>query len=200
MKLVLVRHGRTNKNISGLLHSRSDESLLDEVGKAQMQKVAQRLKQEFWPFYIHTSVEARARESARIISELVGADALEAKGFEERNWGEFEGCPWTEVKRILDQLSLAERFIYRPPGGENWGEFKKRTVQALRKIIKEKDNKNVVIVTHGGVIRVLLPFLLNVPKEESFKYDPANASLTVFNYEEEKFYPALIDDVSHLDL
>jgi broad specificity phosphatase PhoE len=44
----------------------------------------------------------------------------------------------------------------------------------------------LVIITHGGVIRALMPYLLGVPKEESFKYDPPNASITIFEIINEK--------------
>lgn len=200
MKLILVRHGQTSKNVSGQLHSQFDESVLDGVGKDQIKKMAQRLKQEFWPFSLYTSPEARARESAQIISELVGEEALEVKGFEERDWGEFEGRPWSEIKSLLDKLSLTERFVYRPPGGETWKEFEERTVRSLLAKLEVIKSKNIVIITHAGVIRVLLPFLLNVAKEESFKYDLRNGSLTVLNYENKNFFPVLVDDVRHLDL
>ena len=54
------------------------------------------------------------------------------------------------------------------------------------------------MVTHGGAIRALLPFLLDVPKEESFKYDPENASITIFDYSDNNFTKVMINDASHL--
>lgn len=197
-KLVLVRHGQTPKNVSGLLHGLSDESLLDKVGKAQMRQAGQKIVKEFWPFGLFHSQEARARQSARIIAEISGVTAIEVNGLEERDWGEFEGRPWSEVRRILDKLDLEARYVYRPPSGETWQEFEQRTVEALTVKLRESEDKNVVLVTHGGVIRALMPFLLDVSREESFKYSPRNASLTIFEYKDGCFSPILIDDASHL--
>ena len=71
-------------------------------------------------------------------------------------------------------------------------------INSVKKILKESYNKTVVIVSHAGAIRALMPYLLNAPKEESFKYNPANASISVFDYTGKKFIKRLIDDTSHL--
>mgnify|MGYP001597684081 CR=1 FL=1 len=50
----------------------------------------------------------------------------------------------------------------------------------------------------GGAIRALMPFLLGVPKEESYAYDPDNASLTIFDFDENRFTQVAINDTSHV--
>ena len=95
-------------------------------------------------------------------------------------------------------MSLEERYTYIPPEGESWQEFETRLIASLKRILNENQGKTIVVVSHGGAIRASMPYLLNVPKEESFKYDPANASITSFDFDGEKFFPKTINDTSHL--
>ncbi|MBU4016402.1 histidine phosphatase family protein, partial [Patescibacteria group bacterium] len=59
-------------------------------------------------------------------------------------------------------------------------------------------NKTVVVVTHGGAIKALIPLLLKVSKEESFKHVPGNASLTIFDFDDKGFHQITVNDASHL--
>jgi len=74
-----------------------------------------------------------------------------------------------------------------------------KTFNDSDKILKENKGKKVVVVTHGGAIRTLMPHLLNVPLAESFKYDPKHLSFTIFDFDGKKFSKVCIDDTSHLD-
>ena len=195
--VILVRHGRTDKNVSGLLHSFSDDSSLTEEGRGQMEKTASWLK-DLGVSKIYSSREERAVQSAEILAGNLRLTNEVVIGLEERNWGEFEGRPWATVKEILDKFSLEERYLYKSPKGESWQEFENRTQESLEGLIKQNLGKTLVVVTHGGVIRVLLPYLLGVKKEESFKYDPKNASLTIFEFIDGSFLPIVIDDIKHL--
>lgn len=194
-KLILVRHGETSKNVKGRLHSTNDSEILNENGIAQMQKVADRLK-EYSVFKIYCSKESRAVESADLLSKSLKIPKTIIDGLQERNWGEFSGKPWSTVQKVLDPMSLEERYTYVPKNGESWESFEKRLVGSIEKVI-DKEN-TIVVVTHGGAIRALMPYLLRVPKEESFKYDPGNASLTIFDYDGENYNIETIDDSRHL--
>lgn len=196
--LFLIRHGQTNKNISNALHKKGDEETLNNEGKEQIIKTAAKLKAQRIT-KIYCSNEIRAMESAKIISEICEVPMETISGFEERNWGDYSGKPWSEVKLILDPMNLDERYLYIPPNGESWKDFETRLNETLTKIKNGHDGDNVCVVTHGGAIRALMPLLLNVPKEESFKYDPKNASITLFELENDKYKPLLIDDITHLN-
>src|SRR3989344_2495369 len=104
VRLILIRHGKTAKNVRGILHSRSDDSSLDEEGIDQMKRVGRVLKGEN-VVQLFCSKEKRAVESARIISQICRVTRKEVAGLEERDWGVFEGCPWSDVQAILERLS-----------------------------------------------------------------------------------------------
>ena len=196
-KLILVRHGETNKNINNRLHASDDPESLNDRGIKQIEETAQKLK-SFLPIKIFTSKENRAIESTKIISNFLQIPFKKIDGMQERNWGVFTGKPWEEVKMVLDPMTLEERYNYEPSGGESWETFETRLISAIKKIIENNPETNIVVVTHGGAVRALMPFLLGVPKEESFNHYPKNSSLTVFDFNGESFTKVLIDDVNHL--
>jgi len=196
-KLILVRHGETDKNINHSLHAFGDTEGLNDNGAAQIKITAERLS-EMTPHKIYSSKERRALESAKILSEFLKVPVEETDGMEERNWGIFTGKPWEEVKKILDPMTLDERYNYTPRDGESWKVFESRLKKTIRKITTDNLGKSVMVVTHGGAIRALMPYLLRVPKEESFKYDPDNASLTIFDFDKDKFTNIVVNDTTHL--
>ena len=196
-RLILVRHGETETNLNKKLHKSDDPRELNETGKKQIRKTAKKIK-EYNPDIIYSSKEKRALQSASIIAEACDLEVCEIDGLQERDWGKFSGKTWPEIQAVLDKMTLEERFNYVPSGGESWKQFDSRLKSRLDEIIGKNNGKTIVVVTHGGAIRALMPHLLGAPKEESFKYDPSNASLTVFRYDKDKFIKELVDDTSHL--
>lgn len=197
MKIFIIRHGETEKNKKNVLHEKYDTASLSDLGREQIKLTANILKNEDIA-QIFFSNEARAKESAQIISNTLDCLSTNLEGVEERNWGIYSNKPWSEVAVVLNPLSFEERFEYIPEGGESWKAFENRLVAALNHAISVSKGKNIAIVTHGGAIRALMPYLLDVDRKESYKYDPANASITEFEYEEGKFSPIKVDDISHL--
>lgn len=196
-RLILIRHGETDKNIAGRVHSSHDPEELNEAGKQQLLQTVQRLK-ELSPVKIYSSKEKRAVQSAELLAQGLGLSTEAIDDMQERDWGELSGMAWSEIKATLDPMTLEERYTYIPPQGESWKEVEERLITVIGKILNDCPDKTVVVVTHGGAIRILMPYLLGAPKEESFKYDPDNASLTIFDHENGKFISVTVNDTSHL--
>jgi probable phosphoglycerate mutase len=196
-ELILVRHGETETNVKGHLHSDKDSQTLNKVGKEQVEKTAERLL-DFEPSVLYSSKEDRAIESAKIIGKICDLEVRRLDGMQERNWGDYSGKPFSEVAKVLGKLSLEERYTYIPSNGESWKESYERMNEALNGVLEENKGGTIIIVTHGGTIRILMPYLLNRSKEETFKHDPRNSSITVFEYLDGEFKEVVSDDISHL--
>ena len=196
-KLILIRHGETSINVASLLHSRNDPEKLTPKGIKQIEKTAKVLK-DMHLSALFVSNEKRALESAEIISKACGIPLKQISGLEERNWGKFSGKTWKEIQKVLDPMSIEERYTYIPPNGESWKEFEARLISAIESIAKKNGGGVIAVVTQGGSIRALMPYLLGVPKEISFKYDPGNASLTIFEYKKGKYTNIILNDTNHL--
>ena len=198
-RLILVRHGETETNVMGKIHKYSDIERLTVNGVAQMEKTSVVLK-EYNPFAVYCSKEKRAIQSAKIISGKLNIPLVEIEGLEERNWGDYAGLSFQEIKEKagMDKMRFDERYIFHPPNGESWKEAEERLLKTLNEIVSKNENKNIILVTHGGSIRIYMPILLGVSKEESYKYDPDNASISVFSYEHGKFSKVVYNETSHL--
>ena len=197
-RLILIRHGETKVNKVGKLHHFNATEILTKKGVIQMDATALALE-KYNPQIIYCSPELRAKESAEILSEKLKIPLKSLFGLEERDWGDFSGESWLEVETVLKGMSLEERYSYVPPSGESWKDTEDRLIETVLKIIQQNKNKTVIIVSHGGAIRILMPYLLNLPREESFRHNPDNASITVFDCENGKFIKRLLNDTTHLD-
>jgi len=197
-RLILVRHGETHKNVAKVLHGRKDDASLNSLGKSQAERAAKALV-KMGVDIIYSSTETRASETAEILNLFCEVPIIYIDDFRERDWGIFEGKPWKEVESVLSQMQLPGRYNFKPERGESWQEVETRLICSIKKILKENKGKKVVVVTHGGTIRTLMPHLLNVPLAESFKYDPKHLSFTIFDFDGKKFSKVCIDDTSHLD-
>ncbi|TSC88367.1 MAG: alpha-ribazole phosphatase [Microgenomates group bacterium Gr01-1014_16] len=196
MKLIFIRHGETNKNIGNITHYTGDPTQLNDIGIDQI-KITAKYLAKFNPKSVYSSPEKRTIQSAGTIAQAfkIKLDLLDE--FKERNWGDWEGKPWEEIKKILDPMTLKERFTFIPPGGESWEQMENRIQSGLQSIIN--NNKDSVIVTHAGTLRGLMPILKNEPREYSFKYDFKNASITIFEYQNGKFISITENSTAHLD-
>jgi|SRR3989338_3727513 len=196
-RIVLVRHGETAKNVRGIIHPHGDEELLNKNGIKQILAAAKRLK-ELKPDIVYSSEGKRAQQSGELISKELGLELKTLEGIEERNWGDFSGGTWEEVQKVLDKMSLQERYEYVPSNGESWREFEMRLIKAINRVLEENKSKTVVILSHGGAIRALMPYFLSMPRDESFKHKPHVASITIFDYQNGKFSPVAVNDTKHL--
>ena len=197
-KIILVRHGETETNQNQRLHQTDDTQGLNDRGREQIEKTAAKIKM-YAPAVIYSSPEKRAVQTAQIIGRVCGLAVRILAGIRERNWGKLSGKPWSEIQSILDKMSLDERFNYAPSNGESWKEFEQRLISALDEVVNRHQGKTIVMVSHAGAIRALIPHLLQIPREESFRYDPANASLSIFEYDGRRYKKILLNDVSHLE-
>ncbi|MFH0890413.1 MAG: histidine phosphatase family protein [Candidatus Liptonbacteria bacterium] len=198
-RIVLIRHGETAKNVEGVMHGSDDAELLTPLGIKQIKKTAEKLK-GYSPSRVYSSKEARSIQSGELIAKELSMELESVDGMQERDWGELSNQPWSEIQKILDPMNLEERYDYVPPGGESWRQFEERLIKALSLIIENCRDETVVVVTHGGAIRALMPFLIGAPKEESFKHDPDNASITVFNQNDGTLVLETLSNTSHLQL
>ena len=197
-RLILIRHGQTPENVRGVIHADKSGALLNENGRNQMNLTANKLKEDGVDV-IYSSTEKRAEESAQIISELCNVPYKPIDMLKERRWGKFDGKSWEDIRKILKPMSLNERYNYTPPDGESWRSAEERLRNVVVNVLQKHPGEVIAFVTHAGSIRMLMPFLLGAPIEETFKYLPDNASLTIFDYDDGAFKKVIINDTSHLE-
>jgi broad specificity phosphatase PhoE len=154
----LVRHGETDWNKGETDGSNIDrvqgssDTHLSEHGKMQAKATAELLKDKHIDLIISSDL-ARARETAEIIATTTGAELILDKSLREMDFGILEGMPIPEVNEkyggFLDRP-------YKQLGAETFEEVEARAMQALHSHKKDYRHKNVVIVTHGALLGLVM--------------------------------------------
>lgn len=168
-ELYLVRHGRTDWNALGLLQGKIEREL-DEEGRRQAQEVAEAFANI--PFSaIYSSTMVRARQTAEIIALKQGLTVAPIEGLHECSYGPCEGMDRMVyeqkfVKEIAERKNLPlEKFLrYRMAEGyETAQEMIDRILPRLKEIKQRHPGEKALIVSHGGIIRTLVIYLLQKP-------------------------------------
>jgi broad specificity phosphatase PhoE len=169
-QIYLVRHGETDWNAKGLLQGQSDIPLNKE-GEKQAIEAAKKHFKKIKFAAIFSSDLVRSKRTAEIIA-LEKKMAVETSTLlRERDFGPFEGKHWQEVEKEL-RMSIKEFRILsdevaKKLGIESDEKIMERFLRFLREVAVAYRGKNVLIVTHGSVMRVFLTKLGYLSKEES---------------------------------
>ena len=146
MELYVIRHGQTEWNILKKVQGKADISL-NEKGIEQARQTKKELDNEKIDLIICSPLK-RAKETAQIINENRNIPIIVDDRISERDFGEFEGMSKTEFD-FEGFWSYKANIEYSR--AENIVEFFNRIYSFLESIKKEYPNKNVLIVSHGGV-------------------------------------------------
>jgi len=199
-RLILVRHGEAEGNIERRFHGHYD-SKLTENGHLQVQKLANKLKDEKIDV-LYSSDLSRAYETAKYIADIKNLDIQIIEGLREINGGDWENVPWEDLSGIWPEEH--EHWENTPhllqmPNGESMVDFQNRVVKEILKIIEHNTNKNICVVTHGTVIKVLLCFFYGKPLEDivNIRWHD-NASYTVVHINEDNYNVVIEGDNAHL--
>ncbi|MBI4682816.1 MAG: histidine phosphatase family protein [Nitrospirae bacterium] len=131
---------------------------------------------------VYCSDLSRAIMSAEIIAAPFGLKPVTVKGLKERSFGVWEGMSFDEIKeKWPDAFNAwaADPLKFSPMDGESTIEVRDRVIKAFEEIMKNHNGQNIAIVSHGGVIRVLLCEMLGMPLENIFRIEQSFAALNV---------------------
>ncbi|MBI2166887.1 MAG: histidine phosphatase family protein [Candidatus Omnitrophica bacterium] len=183
MKLFLIRHGETPWTRARRYQGRSDIPL-NAKGRKQARAIARFLKREK-PTRLYTSGLRRAQETAQIIAPSLKLKPQVDPCLNELDFGSWEGAHYPELSKNSSALfrRWREGKLRRPPGGESVDLLARRVRKFFRKITKRHPEETVVVVTHGGPIKMFLFDVLGARRASlwSFRVDPASVSLVQGN-------------------
>lgn len=203
IRLYLIRHGRQNSPLCNV------DVPLDGAGKRQAELVAHRLK-KYNIQVLYSSNLIRARQTAEIIGKQLGLPNKIEKDLREISFGALEGLSDVEIKErfrdFLAERAKADRDIPCPEG-ESGEDVYKRAFPVIQGIIKcAEDNgiENIVIVTHGGVIRTLVTAVLGADfaKKLCVAKELENCSITQIDYDSKtgNFIVERVNDYAHIEV
>ena len=157
MKIYVTRHGQTDWNVQGKTQGRADIEL-NEVGIKQAKQTKEELKNVDIDLIICSPLK-RAKQTAEIINEGRNIQIIFDNQIIERNFGEFEG------KKIKFDEFWDYNAHPRYQRAETIQEIISRISNFLDKIKEEYKDKNVLLVTHGGVSIAINCYFKGIPED-----------------------------------
>jgi alpha-ribazole phosphatase/probable phosphoglycerate mutase len=180
-KIYLIRHGET-VGAGSMRYKGHLDVPLSENGIKQIKRLAEYLSQNTDLHTVYASDLDRAVKSAEIIGGLSGLKTVVIKELKERNFGEWEGMTFGEIEKKWPDAFRAwadNPLKFSPVGGESTLEARDRVMPVFNEITNKPQGQNIAIVSHGGVIRIILCELLGIPLENIFRIEQDFAALNI---------------------
>ena len=169
--LHLVRHGESTWNTLGLAQGHNDRAELTSRGQGQAAEAAMRFGGHRVRA-LYASDLRRALQTAASFSGVLRLPVFADSRLRERSLGVLEGTPAVAIDPAL--TGLADGRVTdpdaRPAGGESVRDLYQRAAGFAEELAATRDEDDqvgdVVVVAHGGTLRVLEAYLTGVPVEQ----------------------------------
>ncbi len=198
-EIILIRHGETEWNSQKRMqgHSNSD---LSSVGQAQIQALGQWMKNV--PFdLIYSSDSLRAKQTAEAITQFSGNELQFDQRLREKNLGVFEGLTSEEARERhpeVFRLFKTAGSKYVIDEGESTQQLQDRALEIVNEIRIKHPEERVLLVTHGGFIRVVMKHSLGLSLETPTRFLIRNTGVFRLVWED-KWIVSQMGGVSHLE-
>ncbi len=198
-EIILIRHGETEWNSQQRMqgHSNSD---LSSVGQAQIQALGQWMKNV--PFdHIYSSDSLRAKHTAEAITQFSGHKLKIDLRLREKNLGVFEGLTSEEARERhpeVFRLFKTAGSKYVIDEGESTQQLQDRALEIVDEIRIKHPEERVLLVTHGGFIRVVMKHSLGLSLETPTRFLIRNTGVFRLVWED-KWIVSQMGGVSHLE-
>ncbi len=160
MKILLIRHGETTGDLEDRYGGFYDDHLT-EKGVQQLKETAEKLEGVSVDAIFSSSL-IRAQESSEIINTVLKTQIEVLDGLRERNYGVLGGLTKTEaLAKYPEVVELHKDYTNTDPEGESWIDFTNRVLETFLHITS-LPNQTIIILGHGGSIKVILRHL-NIP-------------------------------------
>ena len=174
MKIYVTRHGETEWNVLNKVCGLTDVALT-ENGIEQAKVLAYKVSGLGIDVIISSPLK-RAYETGRIVAERCGAPIVIDNRLIEQNYGIYEGVDRKDPAFLANKRN----FAYRYPEGESMMQLAYRVYGFLDEIKKQYSGKNVLIVSHGGICRVINTYFTDMTNDEYFHHSLLNCELVEY--------------------
>jgi broad specificity phosphatase PhoE len=178
-RLLLIRHGEIERRYQRAFGGRLDINL-SARGRAQARTLADFLRSKTITA-VYASPMKRAQQTLVPFLKNGAPAQTILPGLREVDFGDWTGYNWTEVRKKfgvhpydwLDEIELGA-----VPNGENGVQFRARVEACLFEIIRRHPGETTAIFSHGGVIRMILAILLDLPLAKTNSFEIEYTSVT----------------------
>jgi probable phosphomutase (TIGR03848 family) len=187
--VLLVRHGRTTANVDGILAGRTGGIALDDVGRNQVSRAAERIAAVPLVGVVSSPLE-RCRETSRLILDRQAGSPLAPidDGITECDYGEWQGRSLSELaKEKLWSIVQSQPSAAVFPGGESLAAMQARSVATIRRqdtAFEAEYGPGAVwvAVSHGDIIKSILADALGMHLDLFQRISVGPASISIVRY------------------
>lgn len=178
-RLYLLRHGEVETRYHRVFGGKIDMEL-SPLGHEQVNALADYFRRHP-PHVMYSSPMKRVQQTLAPLAKWTELEPVILPGLREVDFGEWTGLGWEQVYErfkvsAFDWLNQLE--VGSIAGAESTAVFRQRVDESLRQILRDAAHKEVAVVAHGGVIRMLLAVLLDLPFARMSIFDVEYASIT----------------------
>jgi broad specificity phosphatase PhoE len=166
-----------------MLTGRTPGHALGQEGRNEAARLADRLA-DLPIAAIHTSPVQRARETAEIIAARLALPVVVEPGLAEIDFGAWQGATFSELHGRADWHGFnTGRALAAVPGGETMLAAQARALDTLLALTATHPDAELVLVSHGDMIKALLALALGMPLDlmRRLRIDPASRSILSIN-------------------
>jgi alpha-ribazole phosphatase len=180
----LIRHAAT-ESMEGRCYGWHDVPL-SQHGIGQAENLARQLAQSRLDA-VYASPLHRALETARILAAPHDASVETIQGLAEIHFGDFEGLSYEQIQARFP--GIYHQWMDQPttvsfPNGEEFQTLQRRALAALSSILPRHAGKSIAVVTHAGVVRILLAHALGIPDSHIFRLAQDYAAVNRIDYDD----------------
>lgn len=173
IKLHLIRHGEDEQDKVG---GWSDNHLT-EKGISEVELLSNEID-EAYDLFVSSDL-IRAVETSDIINEKLKMEIQYSSLFREVNNGDLKNMSKGNFLENYKELIFANlKMNQKYPGGESPIEFYERIKDAFAELLKNNKGKKILLVTHGGVITVILCLINGIKYSNLLKITPKTGTIT----------------------
>lgn len=182
--VLLIRHGRTGANRSGILAGRAPGVHLDAVGRRQARSLGGRLRAVPIEAVVHSPLERCVETVEGVLAPRSDTVARHAdERLIECDYGSWSGAALAEL--ATDPLwEVVQRHPSTVvfPGGESMAAMARRAADAVREWANRLPDGVIAVVSHGDVIKAIVSDALGQPLDEFQRIVIGPGSLSVVAY------------------
>lgn len=185
-RIDLLRHGESQ--YSHTLRGHLDDELTAK-GWQQMQSTIEQVTNQSWDVIISSSLK-RCACFAEQLAKTAELPLLLNHDLKEMYFGEWEGVSTQQIYETSPEL-LANFWQkpsqYCPPRAETLMQFQTRVLKGFQELLVQMQNQNWqhgLVVTHGGVIKLLACLATQQPLDELLKMPAELGKLYSFEFSE----------------
>jgi broad specificity phosphatase PhoE len=168
--LWLVRHGESTWNVAGLVQGHNDEAELTQRGRQQAAAAAEEFRGRRVRA-IYASDLRRAQQTAAALAAALNLTVHSDERLRERSLGVLEGQLHATINPSF--YGFADGLVIdpevKPPAGESLRDLYQRTAAFADDLAAAPGRAlagDVIVVAHGGSVRMLDAYLHGVPVDQ----------------------------------